>query len=174
MNLLPFANGTDSSNPHTFYAQRVQEEVHYRLNDWKLIKNGYSGDWELYDFSNVNNQSEAPADNVAASNPAQLALMQRLLTDWEVTIDKQRFPSTDESISEFNLFDHFTFAQNSPNFSASNNWTSPSSSPATMRDRDSHNGTVFHFGVSNSSDYAATNDLRRMNELEFVAHGFEF
>ncbi len=174
VNLLPFINGQDTSNPRTYYAQRLQEEIYYRNTDWKLIKNGYAGDWELYDFSDINNQSEDPSDNVAASNPAQVAVMQRLLTDWEVTIDKQRFPSTDESIGQFNLFDDFTFAQTSTNFSATNGWLSPGSTTETMRDRDSHNGTVFHFGVSNSSDYTATNDLRRMSEMDFIAHGFEF
>lgn len=174
VDLLPFINGQDASNPREFYAQRLQEEIYYRNTDWKLIKNGYDADWELFDFSNINNQSEDPSDDLAASNPAQVAVMQRLLTDWEVTIDKQRFPSTDESITEFNLFDDFTFSQNSTSFSAANNWTAPGGSSATMRDRDSHNGTVFHFGVSNSSDYTATNDLRRMSEMEFIAHGFEF
>ena len=174
VNLLPFINGSDTSNPHAFIAQRVQEEVHYTTNDWKLVKNGYAGDWELYDFSDINNQSEDPSDDLAASNPAQVALMQRLLTDWEVTIDKQRFPSTDESISEFNLFDHFTFAQTGGNFSSSNGWLDPNGTAETMRDRDSHNGTVFHFAVNQTSDYTANNNLRRMNELEFIAHGFEF
>ena len=174
VNLLPFINGTDNSNPRAFIAQRIQEEVHYTTNDWKLIKNGYAADWELYDFSDLNNQSEDPADDLAASNPAQVEIMQRLLTDWEVTIDKQRFPSTDESIGEFNLFDHFTFAQTGGNFSSSNGWLDPNGTAETMRDRDSHNGTVFHFGVNQSSDYTANNNLRRMNELEFIAHGFEF
>ena len=174
VNLLPFANGADSSNPHTSIAQRVQEEIFYRTNDWKLVKNGYAGEWELYDFSDINNQSEDPADDVADSNPTVLAQMIRGLTDWEVTIDKQRFPSTDENISQFNLFDHFTHSGNSGNFSTANAWQGPSGASATMRDRDSHNGTVFHFGTSDSSSYTAINDLRRMNELEFVANGFEF
>ncbi len=173
VNLLPFINGQDTSDPRTYYAQRLQEESYYRTTDWKLVKNGYAGDWELYDFSDINNQSEDPADDVAASNPAQLATMLRLMTDWEVTIDKQRFPSTDEAVSEFNLFDDFTFVPGSPNFSATNGWTGPGGA-ATMRDRDSHNGTVFHFGVTNSSSYTANNDLRRMNQLDFIAHGFEF
>ena len=174
VNLLPFINGTDTSNPHAFIAQRIQEEVHYTTNDWKLVKNGYAGDWELYDFSDINNQSEDPSDDLAASNPAQVAIMQRLLTDWEVTIQKQQFPSTDENISQFNLFDDFTFAQTSTNFSATNGWLDPNGVAETMRDRDSHSGTVFRFGVNQSASYTANNDLRRMNELEFIAHGFEF
>ena len=104
VNLLPFINGDDSSNPHEFLAQRLQEEIHYRLNDWKLVKNGYAGNWELYDFSNPLAQSEAAGDDLASTNPGQVELMQRLLTAWEVTVDKQRFPSTDESIGQFNLF----------------------------------------------------------------------
>ena len=174
VNLLPFANGNDVANPHNFIAARLQEEIYYRTNDWKLIKNGYAGDWELYDFSDINNQSEDPSDNVAAANPAVVADMIRQLTDWEVTIDKQRFPSTDESIGQFNLFDDFTFSGTSSSFSATNAWRSPSNTSETMRDRDSHNGTVFHFGSNNSSSYTANNDLQRMNELEFIAHGFEF
>lgn len=174
VNLLPFANGNDAANPHNFIAARLQEEIYYRTNDWKLIKNGYAGDWELYDFSDINNQSEVPSDNIAAANPVIVADMIRQLTDWEVTIDKQRFPSTDESIGQFNLFDHFTFSGTSSSFSATNAWRSPSNTSATMRDRDSHNGTVFHFGSNNNSSYTANNDLQRMNELEFIANGFEF
>ncbi len=173
VNLLPFINGTDNSNPHTFLAQRVQEEIQYRLNDWKLVKNGYAGSWELYDFSNASSQSEAASADLAAANPTQVELMQRLLTDWEVTVDKQRFPSTDENIAEFNLFDNFEFRPGSGNFSSVNRWTGPDGSLATMRDRDSYVGTVFRFETS-STDYSAFNDLQRMNELEFIAHGFEF
>ena len=173
VNLLPFVNGNDDGNPHEFIAQRIQEEVHYSLNDWKLIKNGYSGSWELYDFSDIGNQSEQPADNLAASNPAQVQLMQRLLTDWEVTIDKQRFPSTDETIGQFNLFDNFYFRPGSGNFSTPNRWQSPEQVVETMRDRDSHSGTVFHF-QPDAGDYSAINDLQRMNQLEFIAHGFKF
>ena len=173
VNLLPFANGQDSSNPHTFVAQRVQEDIFYRTNEWKLLKSGYEGEWELYDFSDVNNQSEDPADNQAATNPQQLDTMIRLLTDWEVTIDKQRFPSTDETIAQFNLFDDFRYGGNTATFSAGGAWVAPSGGSVTMRDRDSHSGTVFRFGTS-GQDYTATNDLRRMNELEFIANGFVF
>ena len=67
-------------------------------------------------FSIASSQSEAANADLAAANPAQVELMQRLLTDWEVTVDKQRFPSTDETIAEFNLFDNFEFRPGSGNF----------------------------------------------------------
>ena len=173
VNLLPFINGQDNSNPHQFIAQRIQEEVHYTTNDWKIVKNGYAAEWELFDFSDINNQSEDPSADLAATMPAVLAQMQAELTAWEVTIQKQQFPSTDENISQFNLFDDFHYNGGNNSFSAAGAWDSPTGAAVNMRDRDSHSGTVFHF-TADSTSYNATNNLQRMNELEFIANGFTF
>lgn len=178
VDLLPFVNGTTTeTRPHDSFTIRLQEETSLVTTDWKLVKDGYDNDWELYEFSNTGSQSEAASANVAAQNPLIVAQLQRQLTDYEVVIDKQQFPSTDESIGEFNLFNDFTFrtdAFTNAAWSTNNAWDSPSGTPETMRDRDSFNGTTVHFGTQNNSSYTVVNDLLRMNELDFIAHGFTF
>ena len=175
VDVMPFVNGATPGRPRDEIVYRLQEEITLITPEWKLLKDGYSGNWELYAFSNTGDQSEASTDNVAAQNPAVVEAMLRRITDHEVLMNKQQFPSIDESIGQFNLFNDFTFrsdALGSANWSTADAWEDPAGNGETMRDRDSFNGTVVHFQTHNSQSYTATNDLRRMNEMEFIAHGF--
>ncbi len=178
VNLLPFINGTAADDrPHNAVVYRLQEEITLVTPDWKLVKNGANADWQLFEFANTGTQSEADADDVIDQQPEVFAQLLRQLTDFEVGFNKQQFPSSDENIGQFNLFDDFTFrtdAFTNANWSSTNAWDSPQGTAETMRNRDSHNGTMVHFGTTDNNSYTATNDLRRMNELTFIAHGFAF
>ena len=105
VDLLPYINGTLTSDPHDAIVVRSSDEVGVRKGDWKLVKNGIGNSFELYDLATDIGEST----NVAASNAAVLEDLQRSLTDNEVEFDKPRFAQLNSNQNTINIFDHFTF-----------------------------------------------------------------
>ena len=105
VNLLPYINGNLSADPHEVIVVRAADEVGVRKGDWKLVKNGIGGGFELYNLSTDIGEST----NVAGSNPAVVAELQRDLTNLEAEFDKPRFAELNASQNTVNIFDHFKF-----------------------------------------------------------------
>ena len=108
VDLLPYINGSDTSDPHQVLVNRHRKNFTVIKGDWTLVNPGGSStaSHQLYNVATDISQNT----NLAGANPAMVAELQRDLTDHEVQFDKQRYAilgQTDEAT--INTFDHFTF-----------------------------------------------------------------
>lgn len=105
VNLLPYINGTNTSDPHEVIVVRSSDEVGVRKGDWKLVKNGIGANFQLFNLATDISEST----NVAGANPMVVAELQRDLTEVESEYDKPRFAELNASQDTVNIFDHFAF-----------------------------------------------------------------
>lgn len=108
VNLLPFINGTDTSDPHEYLVNRHRKQFTVIKGDWTFVNAGGSStsSHRLYNLaSDIGQQT-----NVAGANPEIVAELTRVLTDHEAEFDKQRHAILGRTAEDtINLFDHFKF-----------------------------------------------------------------
>lgn len=108
VNLLPFINGTDTSDPHEVLVNRHRKQFAVIKGDLRLVNNGGSStsNHQLYNVATDIGQT----NNIAGSNPALVAELERDLTHHEVEFDKQRYAILGQTAeATINTFDHFVF-----------------------------------------------------------------
>lgn len=113
VDLLPFINGTEASNPHEVLVNRWRGRFTVVREDWTLVhqSNGANRNYLLYNLTNDISQT----NDVASQNPLVVEELLRDLTDHEAVFDKPRYEildNTDEAT--INIFDHFTFKPSAP------------------------------------------------------------
>lgn len=108
VNLLPFINGTDTSDPHEVLVNRHRKQFTVIKGDWTFVNAGGSStsSHRLYNLATDIGQQT----NVAGANPEVVAELTRVLTDHEAEFDKQRHAILGRTAeATINLFDHFKF-----------------------------------------------------------------
>ncbi len=170
VNLIPFINGETADVPHEslFIRRASNNQSGVRVGDWKLMYRGATGAFELYNVETDINES----NNVAAANPEIVSQLQRVMTDYDVQMDKARYDLRAEGT---NQFDELRFRENSSaTWSASGAWVNnQNGATATMTEVDGYANAVLVFRNRAAGDYTATNDLTRVGGLEFLANRIE-
>jgi autotransporter-associated beta strand protein len=165
VNLLPFINGTITTDPHEVIAVRANTKVGVRKGDWKLVKAAVDSSFELYNLASDVGEST----NVSGANPSIVAELQRDLTDLEAEFDKPRFPGLNQGTDSLNLFDHFTCQPGQGNWSASGAWyEGGTTNVKTMFTADAFAGAILEFPTTDSSSYVSSNDMTRSTGLDFM------
>lgn len=171
-NLLPFINGEVVGDPHeALYIRRANNnQSAVRQGDWKLMYRGTDNAFSLYNLANDIDEST----NVASANPEVVAQLQRVMTDFDVQMEKARY---DNRALNTNQFDEFRFREGAFSasvWSASNAWVNnQTDATATLAEEDGYANAVLVFRNRNGSSYTATNDLTRIGGLDFLANRIE-
>ncbi|TWT83639.1 Arylsulfatase precursor [Planctomycetes bacterium CA13] len=193
VNLLPFINGEDTSNPHGVLVHRWRGTFAVIKDDWKLVNTNNIGAREdRYRLYNVNDDIGEQINRIGSSNPEHVALIAELkrdLTDHEVFFDKPRYAILANTLETepLNLNDHFVFnpgagvsdwsggfdesqdpydGTNTPNGVL--NWIEAGTTNWKHVYRsDAFAGAVLEFGTADM-DYVSNNDMLRKTGLEFM------
>ena len=175
VNLLPFVNGLDASDPHEVLINRHRSHFSVIKGDWKLTWSGGSPGTNPQLYNLANDISET--SNVASSNPAIVADLVRELTDQETEFDKQRYAILGRSQDTINLFDHFRFnpvGTSVQNWLDTNSWVEGGTSMLeTMFFSDSYASTVLEFPTSNLLNYTSNNNMVRLTGLPYMLNRIE-
>lgn len=170
VNLLPFINGIDNSEPHEVLVNRHRAHFSVIKGDWKLTWSGGSPGLNPQLYNLANDISET--SNLANSNPTIVEELKRELTDQETEFDKQRYAILGRPQSTINLFDHFKF---NPSSSSTRNWLDTNawleggtSILETMFYSDSFASNVLEFPTSNSFNYTSNNNMVRLTGLPYM------
>jgi len=185
VDLLPFINGTDTSNPHDVLVHRWRGTFAVIKGDWKLVNtnniNADPGDYRLYnvatDISEANNRINE------AGQEALIAELKRDLTEHEAFFDKPRYAILNRSLATepLNIFDHFVFnpgvhsdwdggaAYVGSTYSGGTpNWfEAGTTNQKLMYTSDAFAGAILEFPTHNS-DYTSNNDMLRKTGMEFM------
>ncbi|MDG1356881.1 MAG: sulfatase-like hydrolase/transferase, partial [Akkermansiaceae bacterium] len=106
-NLLDRFKGSDTSIPHDYICVAGNNGLGLRKNEWKLVIDG-SDDQYLYNTST----DVGETNDLAGSEPAKLDELIRDVTNFDVQMDKPRFPPKGGSHASFNYNYSFTFSPN--------------------------------------------------------------
>ena len=106
ISLLPFVNGTAVGSPHKTINIRQGDRVALRKDNWKLVKNGRGTPFLLFDLASDISETT----DLSANNPAEVAELQRHLTDFEVASDKPRHASLGDDANAINHNDRFVLS----------------------------------------------------------------
>ena len=169
VNLIPYINGTITDDPHEslFLRRPGAGQVAVRAGDWKLYHRDADG-FLLFDV--VNDRGEN--NDRAADFPELVEELKRVMTDWEVVMDKNRVDNNAPSVNQFNSFRFREGAFASASFSDTDAWIDANdgaSGNKTMTDLDSFSGMQLVFRNRNSGDWTLNNDLTRNSGLSFMA-----
>lgn len=173
VDLLPHINGTAQGVPHeTLFLRRYSGNQHaVRMGDYKLMYRPSNG-FMLFDL--VNDPGEN--NDLAEQNPELVAQMQRLMTDYDVLMDKPRYDNLADDTTQFDNMRFREGAFAAANWSAADAWTQNSGGggTVTMIPRDGYANTILIFRNRNNGGYTATNDMVRVGGLEFMANEIRF
>lgn len=168
VNLVPFVNGTATGVPHDILVHRHRSHFSIIQGDWKLTWSGGSPPASVGQLFNLANDI-SETSNVASQNSARVTEMRRLLTDFEVEFDKQRYAILNQGQNTINLFDHFVYnPASSASFSSTNAWWEAGTNTSeTMLISDPFAGQIIEFPTS-SNGYTSTNDMVSRTGVEFM------
>lgn len=172
VDLMPYLNDPDKGEPHkTLFLRRYSGLQHaVRQGNYKLIHRPTDG-YLLFDV--VNDMGEK--DNLAKEMPELVQQLKRVMTDYDVLMDK---PRHDNMALRTNAFDDFRFREGmakSSRWSEEDAWTdSDKPVQATLTPYDSSPNTALIFRNRDISDYESINDLRRVGGQPFMANRIAF
>ena len=107
VNLRERIKGNDSSNPHDYVCVAGNNGLGLRKGDWKLVIDGGSSQYLFNTSSDIGETTD-----LAASEPAKLDELIKDVTNFDVQMDKPRFPPKGGSHDSLNYNYSFTFAPN--------------------------------------------------------------
>ncbi|MEO0475901.1 MAG: hypothetical protein AAF085_08030, partial [Planctomycetota bacterium] len=172
VNLLPFLNDMSKGAPHeTLFLRRYSGGQHaVRQGDHKLIFRPTDG-YLLFDV--VNDPGEKT--NLANEKPELVEQMKRVMTDYDVLMDK---PKHDNMALKVNPFYDFRFREgvdSSARWSEENIWIdSDKPVQGTLTPYDSSPNTALVFRNRDNGDYESVNDLRRVGGQPFIVNRLAF
>jgi autotransporter-associated beta strand protein len=172
VNLLPFANDPALGPPHeSLFLRRYSGLQHaVRRGDFKLIYRPADG-YLLFDV--VNDPGEKT--NLAKDKPEVVEELKRIMTDYDVLMDK---PRHDNMALKVNPFDDFRFREGvakSSHWSEENIWIdSDRPVQATLTPYDASPNAALIFRNRDNGDYESINDLRRVGGQAFLANRLVF
>lgn len=114
-NILPFVNGTETSDPHDVLVHKWRGTFAVIKGDWKLLnRNNNNPDPSGYELYNVVTDVSEQNDLNNAANTALVEELKRDLTNHETFFDKPRYAILSNTVESepINLNDHFRFNPN--------------------------------------------------------------
>ena len=168
VNLLPHLNDPDKGVPHeTLFLRRYSGGQHaVRQGDYKLIYRPIQG-YLLFDV--VNDPGEQT--DLAKDKPELVEALKRVMTDYDVLMDK---PRHDNMALRANPFYDFRFREGvskSARWSEEKIWIDADKPvQATLTTYDSSPNTALVFRNRDNGDYVSVNDLRRVGGQPFIAN----
>ncbi|MEO2049431.1 MAG: sulfatase-like hydrolase/transferase [Pirellulales bacterium] len=175
VDLLPYLNGdlVDAPHPSLFLRRFSHQQSAVRVGDWKLVHNPSDG-FLLFDLAT--NPSEIASLSQSEEQPALLAQMQQVLTEYEVQMDKPRAGNFADNV---NQFDTFRFREGGiirANWSADEIWLDSDGGTGSHRMifGDSYANVTLRFRTKSTSDYLSFNDLKRVSGLPYMANKIRF
>ncbi|HYO26570.1 MAG TPA: hypothetical protein VEQ85_16635, partial [Lacipirellulaceae bacterium] len=173
VNLLPHLSGANASAPHESLYFRNNSVWAIRQGDWKLGRMNSAGSITMY------NVATNPSENINVLNTqaALAAEMTKDFTKWEAGMAKPEFGGL--GADDRNRFDHFTYRVDqaaSANWNGASMWTE-GGVPAhnvTLTSEDAYANLELEFGVRQTADYTATNNMLRVTGLTFMANQLQF
>ncbi|MFK7789917.1 MAG: sulfatase-like hydrolase/transferase [Phycisphaeraceae bacterium] len=172
VNLLPYLNDVGKGEPHeTLFLRRYSGFQHaVRQGDYKLIYRPADG-YLLFDV--VNDKGEKK--NLSKEMPELVEELKRVMTDYDVLMDK---PRHDNMALKTNPFYDFRFREGvdkSARWSEENIWIDADKPiQATMTPYDASPNTALVFRNRDINDYESINDLRRVGGQPFLANRLVF
>ncbi len=172
VDLLPFINDPSKGEPHeSLFLRRYSGLQHaVRKGDHKLIYRPGDG-YLLFDV--VNDKGEKT--NLVKEKPELVEGMKRIMTDYDVLMDKPRY---DNMALKVNGFYDFRFREGvdaSARWSEENIWIdSDKPVQATLTPYDSCPNTALIFRNRDVAGYESINDLRRVGGQPFIANRLVF
>jgi autotransporter-associated beta strand protein len=164
VDLMPFLDGSDTSDPHEILFWRYNTNWAVRRGDWKLTRPLYTEPVMLY---NLANDREETTD-VQSQNPTIAAELLRELTYWEATLDKPHWTVAGDR----NRFDHFVYRQDQVPFGAwhmQDIWReADTTNIVTMFNEDAYANAILEFTIHNDGNYSSNNNKARMTGQTFM------
>lgn len=163
--LIARINGEASGHESLFLRRYAGNQTAVREGDFKLIGRTGRG-FELYNLAD----DPGEKNNLVETLSEKATALKRLLTDYDVQMDKPRHDLAAKNINQFDEFRFREGATAAANWSDADAWMNEAQSqPATLDTRDGYANTELTFRNRNG-DYTATNDLQRVGGLEFMAN----
>lgn len=172
VDLLPYLNDASKGEPHeSLFLRRYSGLQHaVRKGDHKLIYRPGDG-FLLFDV--VNDKGEKT--NLAKEKPELVEEMKRIMTDYDVLMDKPRYDNMALKVNGFYDFRFREGVDKSATWSEENIWIdSDKPVQATLTPYDSCPNTALIFRNRGISDYESINDLRRVGGQPFIANRLVF
>ena len=174
VNLLPFANGQTTADPHSIvYIRRPSNlGLACRSGDFKLYHDRNNG-FCLFDLKS--NPSESLAGNLIGQMPALAESLRQEVTKFDVEFVKRGWNIDNLGVDEFR-FREGAFV--TANWDVIDGWTNltddNSDGQRKLQADDATSTTKLIFRAKNGGDYISTNNLTRANGLEFMANRLQF
>ncbi|MEM9346119.1 MAG: sulfatase-like hydrolase/transferase [Planctomycetota bacterium] len=168
VDLLPFLNDSGKGAPHeTLFLRRYSGGQHaVRQGDYKLIYRPTDG-YLLFDVANDPGEKA----NLARDKPELVEQMKRVMTDYDVLMDKPRCDNMALSVNPFYDFRFREGLDKSARWSEENIWIdSDKPVQGTLTPYDSSPNTMLVFRNRDNGDYESINDLRRVGGQPFIAN----
>ena len=172
MDLLPFVNDSSKGEPHeTLFLRRYSGLQHaVRQGDYKLIHRPTDG-YLLFDV--VNDKGEK--NNLANEKPELVETLKRVMTDYDVLMDKPRYDLMALKVNGFNDFRFREGVNKSARWSEEKIWIDADKPvQATLTPYDSCPNTALVFRNRDIGDYESINDLRRVGGQPLLANRLVF
>eukprot|EP00752_Nemacystus_decipiens_P013989 g12425.t1 len=172
VDLLPYLNDPSKGVPHdSLFLRRYSGGQHVvRKGDHKLIYRPSDG-YLLFDV--VNDMGEK--SNLAKEKPELVEEMKRIMTDYDVLMDKPRHDNMAVKVNGFYDFRFREGVDKSANWSEENIWIdSDKPVQGTLTPYDSSPNTALVFRNRDIADYESVNDLRRVGGQPFIANRLAF
>lgn len=172
VDLLPFLNDPSKGEPHeSLFLRRYSGLQHaVRQGNYKLIHRPANG-YLLFDV--VADKGETK--NLAKEMPDRVEAMKRIMTDYDVLMDKPRHDNMALKVNGFYDFRFREGVDKSARWSEENIWIDADKPvQATLTPYDSSPNTALVFRNRDISDYESINDLRRVGGQPFLANRLVF
>jgi arylsulfatase A-like enzyme len=172
VDLLPFVNDPSKGEPHaSLFLRRYSGLQHaVRKGDHKLIYRPGDG-YLLFDV--VNDMGEK--NNLAKEMPDRVEELKRIMTDYDVLMDKPRHDNMALKVNGFYDFRFREGVDKSARWSEESIWIDADKPvQATLTPYDSCPNTALVFRNRDISDYESINDLRRVGGQPFIANRLVF
>lgn len=172
VDLLPYLNDASKGEPHaSLFLRRYSGGQHaVRQGDHKLIYRPSDG-YLLFDV--VTDPGEKT--NLAKQMPERVEEMKRIMTDYDVLMDKPRHDNMALKVNGFYDFRFREGVDKSADWSEENIWIDADKPvQGTLTPYDSCPNTALVFRNRDISDYESINDLRRVGGQPFIANRMVF
>lgn len=172
VDLVPYLNDTAKGAPHeSLYLRRYSGSQNaVRMGAYKLMYRPTDG-FRLYNL----HDDPGEKTDLSKEKPDLVEQMKRVMTDYDVVMDKSRHDNLAPRTNQFSDFRFREGAFERAKWSAQEAWID-SDKPvvATLSERDAYANAVLVFRNRVGSNYTATNDMFRVGGLDFMANDIRF
>jgi hypothetical protein len=165
VDLMPFLDGSDTSDPHEILFWRYTSNWAVRRGDWKLTRI-LTEPVALYNIANDLGETT----DVQSQNPTIIAELLREFTYWEANLDKPHWGGY--GADDRNRFDHFVYRQEHVplgTWHMQDIWREAGTTNiVTLFHEDGYANTILEFTIHNDGNYSSRNNKTRLSGQTFM------